>query len=169
MTAAFLLRVYDRLVAGLAGIAGVTLFVMAAMIVVDVVLRNLGLRPPQAISALTEYALLYATMAAAPWLVRIGGHVTIQTLTERLPAAVQSGLRVVVLLAVTLLCLLLAAAAFGMAAESFGRGDVDVRSIDLPRWLLFTPLALGFLLLAAEFFRLLILRDMSPEHPGEGF
>lgn len=164
-----MLRLYDRFVAGLAGLAGVTLFVIAAMIVIDVLMRNLGLRPPQAISALTEYALLYATMAAAPWLVRTGGHVTIHTLTERLPAAIRTGLRQVMLSAATLLCILLAAAAFGMAAESFGRGDVDVRSIDLPRWLLFAPLALGFLLLAAEFLQLLILRDAPPDSPSEGF
>ena len=164
-----MLRVYDRLIVGLAGLAGITLFVMAAMIVVDVVLRNVGLRPPPAISTLTEYALLYATMAAAPWLVRTGGHVTIQTLTERLPSVIRSGLRHAVLIVATLLCLLLSAAAFGMATESFGRGDVDVRSIDLPRWLLFAPLALGFLLLAVEFLLFLILRRDVAENSSEGF
>lgn len=164
-----MLKAYDRLIAGLAAAAGVTLFIMAAMIVVDVIMRNLDLRPPQAISALTEYALLYATMAAAPWLVRTGGHVTIQTLTERLPIAIRDRLRQVMLMIAVLVCLLLAAAATGMAAESFGRGDVDVRSIDLPRWLLFLPLALGFFLLAAEFLRLLFVGDPSQELPEEGF
>jgi len=164
-----LLRLYDRFIAALAGLAGVTLFVMAAMIVIDVTMRNLGMRPPQAISALTEYALLYATMAAAPWLARSGGHVTIHTLTGQLPASAQSWLRRVVLIMAVILCLTLSIAAFVMAIESFGRGDVDVRSIDLPRWLLFLPLAVGFLLLAAEFFRLLIRGDEDVERPSEGF
>jgi len=108
-------------------------------------------------------------MAAAPWLVRTGGHVTIETLTERLPIGVRSTLWRIILIAVVLLCLILSIAALGMALESFGRGDVDVRSIDLPRWLLFAPLALGFLLLAAEFVRVLILGQTSPEKPNEGF
>ena len=165
-----MLRFHDRLIAALAGLAGITLFVIAGMIVVDVTLRNLGLRPPQAISALTEYALLYATMAAAPWLARCGGHVTIQTLTGRLPAKRhKSSLRKIILMLATLLCLVLAFAALGMAIESFGRGDVDVRSIDLPRWLLFAPLAAGFALLAVEFLRLLIVGDPAPDHPAEGF
>ena len=163
-----MLRLYDRLIAGLAGLAGIALFVIAAMIVVDVVLRNIGLRPPQAISALTEYTLLYATMAAAPWLVRTGGHVTIQTLTERLPNGVRSALGRVILIAAVLLCLVLSIAALNMAVESFSRGDVDVRSIDLPRWLLFAPLALGFLLLAAEFLRMMVIREPAPQGPGEG-
>lgn len=163
------MRLYDRLIASLAGLAGITLFVIAAMIVFDVTLRNFDLRPPQAISALTEYALLYATMAASPWLVRTGGHVTIQTLTERLPSGFRSTLRRVILVATALLCLTLSVAALGMAVESFDRGDVDVRSIDLPRWLLFAPLAFGFLLLAAEFLRLLIPGQMLPEKPSEGF
>lgn len=169
MTEHSLLRLYDRLIAGLAGLAGIALFAIAAMIVVDVTMRALGLHPPQAISALTEYALLYVTMAAAPWLARSGGHVTIQTLTGRLPPNFETGLRRIILIAAVLLCLLLAFAAFGMVAESFGRGDLDVRSIDLPRWLLFLPLAIGFLLLAAEFFRLLIVGGPSSERPSEGF
>ena len=164
-----MLRVYDRVIAALAALAGITLFVIAAMIVIDVIMRNIGLRPPQAISALTEYALLYATMAAAPWLVRSGGHVTIKTLTGRLPEGTQAILRRIILAMVVLLCLILAAAGLGMAIESFGRGDVDVRSIDLPRWLLFAPLAAGFLLLATEFLRLLILGDTHAERTSEGF
>lgn len=160
---------YDRFIAGLAGLAGITLFVIAAMIVMDVVLRNIGMRPPQAISALTEYALLYATMAAAPWLVRTGGHVTIHTLTEQLPSGLQSALRKAILIVSVLLCLMLAVAALGMAIESFSRGDVDVRSIDIPRGLLFTPLAFGFFLLASEFLRLLILRQTAPVEQSEGF
>ena len=164
-----MLRVYDRVIAALAALAGITLFVMAAMIVIDVVMRNVGLRPPQAISALTEYALLYATMAAAPWLVRSGGHVTIQTLTGRLPSGIQAILRRIIVTVAVLLCLTLTVAALGMAIESFGRGDVDVRSIDLPRWLLFAPLAAGFLLLGTEFLRLLILGDTRPDQPSEGF
>ncbi len=164
-----MLHFYDRLIGGLAGLAGISLFVIAAMIVVDVTLRTFGMQPPQAISALTEYALLYATMAAAPWLVRTGGHVTIHSLTGRLPLGVQAMLRRAVLALATLLCVTLALAATYMAIESFGRGDVDVRSIDLPRWLLFLPLALGFLLLAAEFLRLLFLGGAEPAQPGEGF
>ena len=164
-----MLRFYDRFIGGLAGLAGVTLLVIAGMIVVDVTLRNLGMQPPQAISALTEYALLYATMAAAPWLLRSGGHVTIHSLTDRLPSGIQATLRRMILILAILLCLTLALAATGMAIESFGRGDVDVRSIDLPRWLLFAPLALGFALLAAEFLRLLILGEPVSERQGEGF
>ena len=144
-------------------------FLMAAMIVVDVTLRNLDLRPPQAISALTEYALLYATMAAAPWLVRTGGHVTIHTLTDCFSQGVQTALRRFILIASIFLCLILAIAAFGMTIESFRRGDIDVRSIDLPRWLLFAPFAFGFSLLAAEFLRLLVLGRIEPKNISEGF
>lgn len=164
-----MLRFYDRLITGLAGLSGITLFVVAAMIMVDVALRNLDQRPPQAISALSEYALLYATMAAAPWLARSGEHVVIQTLTGNLPVKLQAFLRKIILVLATLLCLILAFAALGMAIESYGRGDVDVRSIDLPRWLLFVPLASGFALLAVEFLRLLILGRTVSDDPLEGF
>ena len=111
MRAAVLLWLYDRLIIGLAQLAGLMLLAIAAAIVYDVALRNLGFRPPQAISALTEYALLYVTMAAGPWLVRTGGHVTIRTLTDNLPEGFRAALERVVLGGAILLSLLLAGAA----------------------------------------------------------
>ena len=66
---------YAALILGLAGIAGVVLAMMCTLIIFDVTLRNLGLQPPRATVAITEYALLYFTMFAAPYLVRTRGHV----------------------------------------------------------------------------------------------
>ena len=51
--------------------------------------RNIGLQPPESTLALTEYALLYVTMAAAPWLVRNRGHVVVEVGYQRIPPALR--------------------------------------------------------------------------------
>jgi len=79
-----LLRAYDYLIEGLATAAGLLIAAVCLLIVYDVCARNLGLQPPDSTVALTEYALLYFTMAAAPWLVRQRGHIVVEILHARL-------------------------------------------------------------------------------------
>ena len=43
-----------------------------------------------------------------------------------------------------------------LAVEAWTRGEIDVRSLDTPRWLLFLPLIVGFGLMGTEFLRLLV-------------
>ena len=65
-----MIRIYDRLINGLAGLSGLIIAGVCLLIAYDVIARNIGLQPPASTVALTEYALLYFTMAAAPYLVR---------------------------------------------------------------------------------------------------
>lgn len=167
MTPHFWLRLYDLLVPALAVLAGALLLACTFAIVGDVLLRTAGLAFLHGVDALGEYALLYVTMAAAPWLVRTHGHVAVGSFLRLLPAGWRARILGAGLATSAVLSLALAWYAAGLAAESFVRGDVDIRSIDLPRWLLFLPLAVGFLLTAVEFARLW-LRGERPPVAGAG-
>ena len=135
-------------------IAGVCL-----LIVYDVVARNLGLQPPRSTVALTEYALLYFTMAAAPYLVRVKGHIVVEVVYQRLGGKVQKHLDKVILIFCTIVSTIIGTLALILLLESLGTGEIEIRSLDMPRWLLFTPLAAGFFLMALEFILLLITGD----------
>lgn len=151
-----ILRLYDRFVIGLAVLAAASLGLVIFAIAADVILRNLGLRPWQATSALVEYTLLFSTMAGAPWLVRRHGHVAITSFVELLPRAPRRlvGMLVLALSAATLALLCWRAAAVGL--DMVERGSVDIRSIGIPSWVLYAMLSGGFGLMAAEFLRLLL-------------
>ena len=41
-----------------------------------------------------------------------------------------------------------------LALEGWQRGEIEIRSLYMPRWLLFAPLTIGFGLMAVEFLRL---------------
>lgn len=144
------------MITGLAGFAGLMIAASCILIVYDVAARNLGLQPPASTVALTEYALLYLTMAAAPWLVRQRGHIVVEVFHQRLPAAMQMVLRIATPLLCAAVSLTIAVLAVLLAAEAFIRGEIEVRSLDTPRWVLFLPIAVGFALMSLEFIRIVL-------------
>lgn len=149
-----LVRAYDALIEGLAMLAGITVAAVCLLIVYDVIARNLGLQPPDSTVALTEYSLLYFTMAAAPWLVRTRGHIVVEVLHSRLTGSVRQFEDKLILVICIATSTLIAAIATLLAIEAASRGEIEIRSLAMPRELLFAPLAVGFGLMACEFVRL---------------
>ena len=137
------------------------------LIVWDVIARNLGLEPPASTVAFTEYALLWFTMAAAPWLVRERGHIVVEIIYQRLPAAPRKSLNRLILILCALISLTVALIAALLALEAWQWGEIEVRSLDAPRWLLFFPMMGGFLLMGIEFLRLLAKGESMMRPPGE--
>jgi TRAP-type C4-dicarboxylate transport system permease small subunit len=150
-----LISAYDRLIDALVALAGLLMAAVCLLIIWDVVARNIGLRPPQSTVALTEYALLYITMAAAPALVRSRGHITIELLHRHVTGAARRRLDRAILAICACISLAVAGFALALGLEAIARGELDVRSFDVPRAFLFAPLAIGFLLMAVELLRLL--------------
>jgi TRAP-type C4-dicarboxylate transport system permease small subunit len=154
-----MIRLYDRLIVGLAGLAGAAIAGVCLLIVYDVIARNLGLQPPRSTVALTEYALLYFTMAAAPYLVRVKGHIVVEVIYQRLSGGFQKHLDKVILVFCALVSLVISTLAMLLLLESLTTGEIEIRSMDTPRWVLFIPLTGGFFLMTLEFIRLLMKRD----------
>lgn len=154
-----MIRWYDRLISGLAALAGLIIAAVCLLIVYDVIARNLGLQPPASTVALTEYAMLYFTMAAAPYLVRTRGHIVVEIVYQRITPAARRGLDIFILILCMLVSLTVATLASLLLVEALGRGEIEVRSLDVPRWILFAPLVAGFTLMATEFLRLLLKSD----------
>jgi len=148
-------RGYDGLITGLAYMAAVIVALTFAAIVIDVIIRELGVQPPEFTSALSEYAMLVVTMAAAPWLVREKGHVAVESLNMVLDDRSRLYLGKLVYLSCVILSLIIAYYGAKLAFQTAGRGEMDIRSIVMPRWFLFAVLAGGFLLCAVEFARYL--------------
>lgn len=161
------MKLYDALVRGLALLAGLLVAAACLLIAWDVLARNLGLQPPASTVALTEYALLYFTMAAAPYLVRQRGHIAVEVVYRRLGATGRRVIDIAVPVLCTTICVLVAVIAAGLAIEAARRGEVDMRSLDVPRWALFAPLAAGFGLMAIEFARLALRGEPALPGPGE--
>ena len=149
-------RAYDGLIVGLAILAGLMLVVIFVGIIADVAIRSAGYNALQWYSAIAEYCLLFSTMLAAPWLVRLRGHVVVESLTMAMPARVRWAMAKAVYVLCILLSLLFVYYGFVEMELALGTGELDLRSIDMPKWILFVPFPLGFTLVAIEFGRYLL-------------
>lgn len=151
-----LTRGYNFVINAMAVIAGILIFISFVMIVVDVSMRIIDLKPPAFTSAVVEYILLWFAMLAAPWLVRIKGHVFIDAVTQFLPKLFQT----IIAKSVYTVCIVSSSIycvhALGLFLNAWEKNQVDVRSIDMPQWILFGPMPICFFFVATEFARYLI-------------
>jgi len=161
--------IYTWLIMALAVIAGAMIAGVFLMIIYDVAVRTLGFQPPFFTSALSEYAMLYATLFAAPWVVRTKSHVFVEFLASSLPERTRRVLRKAVYFLCVVICTGLAWYGAQAVADFWSRGELDIRSIVIPRWLLYAPLPLGFGLCAIEFARFFVgFDDMYIRQDGAG-
>lgn len=152
-------KIYNGLIIGLAIVAGLMLAVILAGIVLDVTMRTLGYNALQWYSAIAEYCLLFSTMLAAPWLIRLKGHVVVESLYLAMPPKVRLIMAKFAYLICIGLSMLFAYYGFLEMVEAMGSQELDIRSIDMPKWILFVPFPLGFTLVAIEFLRYLLGYD----------
>ncbi len=150
---------YDRLIVALAFVAGATIVLAFALIVIDVSIRTIGRRPPAMTSAVVEYVLLYFTLFAAPYLVRQKGHVYVDALISRLSGRPRWIVEKLVYLICVVTALAFSVIGFKLGFEAIESGTIEERSIDVPSWVDYWAVGPVFLLVAIEFARYLVGRD----------
>jgi TRAP-type C4-dicarboxylate transport system permease small subunit len=137
----------------------VALAFVTVAICYDVTLRNIGLQPPRWTIPVTEVMLLYLGVLGAPYLVRTKGHILVEALIENVPDRLHVVMARIVYLVCAGLCITLAWYGWRLTLDAWLTNDIDYRSIDLPRWLMYGALPLGLGLSALEFVRYLLGND----------
>lgn len=148
-----------RVAQALAALCCALLAFIAAAIVYDVSVRTLGGQPPAFTSSFTEYVLLYTTMLGAPYMVRKKGHILVEALIENVPDRLHRLMAKFVYTVCAALSAVLAVYGARLFWTSFSTGDIEMRSFDMPRWILDIVLPIGFGLSAVEFLRYLVGGD----------
>ncbi|PPR11267.1 MAG: hypothetical protein CFH41_00847 [Alphaproteobacteria bacterium MarineAlpha11_Bin1] len=151
-----LTNAYNKLIFGLAVIGGILLAVIFLGIICDVTLRTIGFNSLQWYSAVAEYSLFFCTMFGAPYLVRHKGHVVVESLRLAMPLKIRQILEKIVYLVCIFLSLLFVYYGLLETIEAIKTGEQDLRSVDMPKWLLMVPFPIGFSLVAIEFTRYLL-------------
>ena len=159
------MQIVDRITIVLAIFAGIYLVAIMCAIVFQATSRSLGYSGSSHIFTFTEYGLLYIVMAASPWLVKIKGHVYIEMLTAVLPKAIGLGFSRIISTLCILICLLLVWYTGEATIKAYVRGDADMRSLDMPKWLLLGAMPICFALMALQFTRFVF--GSKTLHSGE--
>jgi len=149
----------ERLALWLARLTMVILGLLVVVVVADVAVRSAGLRPLAWASSTAEYILLYAAFLPMPHLVRIKGHVFVEFLRGPMPPAMRRGVERLVYLICIGICGYLAWVASSAGVLAWREGSYETRTFDMPKWLVYLPMALGFSLATFEWLRYLLGRD----------
>jgi C4-dicarboxylate transporter DctQ subunit len=152
-------KAYDAVIYGMAGIAAFLMTAMMVVICMDVVLRNLGYQSSAHFFTFTEYALLMVPCLGAPWLVRQKGHIYVEILLMSLSPRARARLTVAIGLACIAICAVIAWYGFGITLSDYLRSEKDVRSLDMPRWMVVGWIPLSFTMMGIEFARFLWRRE----------
>lgn len=149
------MRPVDWVCNALAAFAGVYLVAIMLGIVINAMARTFNLSGTWSshIFTFTEFGLLYIVMAASPWLVRHRGHVFIELVTAALPKTIQPGFSRLVSILCVLICLVLVWYTLGATLKAYRFGDAEMRSLDMPKFLLLGAMPIGFGLMAVQFLR----------------
>lgn len=150
---------YDAVVYGMAVIAAFLMAAMMVIITLDVIFRNLGYQSSAHFFTFTEYALLIVPCLGAPWLAREKGHIYVEILLNSLPPRAKTVMTWVIGLFCIAVCLVIAWYGLQVTISDYLQNEKDVRSMDMPRWMVIGWIPLSFLMMAMEFMRFLWRRE----------
>lgn len=159
------MRLIDKFCDVLAIFAGVYLVAIMFAIVFQATVRSFGFSGSSHIFTFSEYGLLYIVMAASPWLVRHKGHVYIELLTAIIPTRFAPGFSRFVTFICVIICVTLMWYTGEATLKAFNRADYDMRSLDMPKWMLLVSMPVCFALMALQFLRFVFGSETL--HTGE--
>jgi TRAP-type C4-dicarboxylate transport system permease small subunit len=136
---------------------------MAFFIGIDVLMRNLAGKGIGWIIELMEYAMLVATALAAPWVLREGGHVSVDILSTQLSGRWKS---VVLKLSTTLGMLICGTILYYSALatwQAYVRDSQIVKTFIFPEWWINSLIPLCMLMMVVEF---ALLFRSGPDQPS---
>ncbi len=148
--------IYEQVLFGLFATGAIILATVTLLILYDVIARLTGLPAFPHTLAYTEYGLYYLTLLGAPWLARTKRHIYIQLLSAMISPSLRPLIFRLSYLICALTCAVICYYAGLVTFETWLRGDEEVRSFDMPRWLVFIVMPITFSLLSIEFCRYLL-------------
>lgn len=144
------------------GVVAALLFgIVALLVTLDVILRNLGYGTLPWIVEISEYSLPVATFLTAPWLLHTNQHVRVEILVTSVPRAVARWLDQLADLVGLAGSLTLAWYGLKVILDSRAIGSLIIKTLVFPEWWLFVPLPLAGVLLAIEFIRRMAARALQ--------
>lgn len=170
-------RFLDRLLTGMAVLAGLLLVFTTFSIGYAIVTRAVGLQSPVWTVQFNEYSLVWMTFLGSAWVLRRRKHVAVDVITASLGPEGRRIAEVVHSLLGTAVCGVLCWYTSLMTLSLFERGVTDVQAVDVPRYLVLMVIPAGFLVLTAQFVRNLAAslqkskpeaQEPEPRKPGAG-
>lgn len=146
-------RIFSRLLAGLAVLAGLLLLFICFSICYSIFTRSLGLPSPVWILQFNEYALLWITFLGTAWALARGKHVSVDLLTGRMGERTKAYFSLAHGMMGIAVCVVLLWYGSVTTWGQFQNGITDVKAVDVPKYLILMVIPIGFFILSFQFAR----------------
>jgi C4-dicarboxylate transporter, DctQ subunit len=146
-------------------LAGLLLVIVTVSIGYVIFARIVNISSPAWIVQFTEYSLLWMTFLGTAWVLGRGRHVSIDLITSRLSPRGKVVFDIAHGLVGCVVCSVLCWFGFLTTWSMFQRGVTDVQVVDVAKYQVVLIIPLGFLLLALQFLRKMLIGVQSIKHP----
>jgi len=146
-------RFLNKLLAGMAVLAGLLLLFIAFSISYAIFTRAAGFQSPVWTVQFNEYALLWMTFLGSAWVLSRRKHVAVDVVTANLGPMGKRIAEVAHSLLGIGVCGILCWYSAVITLNLFQRGVMDVQAVDIPKHLVLMVIPAGFLVLLVQFFR----------------
>jgi C4-dicarboxylate transporter, DctQ subunit len=154
-------KVLDGILNVMGVLAGIVLLFITFSISYSIFTRFFGFQTPVWTVQFNEYALLWMTFLGTAWALRRQKHVSLDLIQSRLTPSARRRLEWAHSLVGILLCGVLCWYSAKATWSHFIRGIIDIKGIDVPKFIVISVIPFGFFLLILQFVRNLV--SGSPE------
>ena len=158
---------FDFVIEFLTYMAGIIILAVTFTVSWTAVVRYVGFRPPLWTFQFTEYALLWFTLLGAAWLLREGGHISIDTVVSRLPTKTRRHVGIINDILGFIVSVIIFWFGTLHTIDLIQRGIMEVKGATVPKSPIFLIVPLGGLTLAIQFARQFFTTITTKQGDGE--
>lgn len=154
---------FDRLLNGMAAIAGIILLFMMLVVCYDVLMRYILRMPVGWVVEVCEYLMIYLTFFGSAWLLREGGHVNVDILYYLISRKSIRRFKIFISFIGAVSTLFLVVYGTATTWDVYQRGVTELKMLEIPKWTLLWVIPFGSVFLSIEFFRQFFHYISKPE------
>lgn len=144
------MRAFFLFLQALAWTAALLFILAGCMLTFEVLARYLFIAPTIWAAELAQLCLIWGTMIGMPWLLKMGRHISVDAVTDRLGPTGRRWCHVLAMLVIAAFSAVVAWKGGAIFHESFARGRTTGSMLDLPTWVAELAIPVGFALLFVQ-------------------
>ena len=144
-------------------LVGLSIGLFAISISLDLFLRMFGLGNLPGVQEIIEYVLFAGVFLAAPWVLRLGGHVRVDLILSGLPLRIARRMEWALDILGFAICLTLIWFGSINLSQAYAYQSLQMKYFNVPEWWLLTVFVVSFVLLSVEFLSRLLRGGTAPK------
>ena len=157
-------HIFDKFIDFLAFLAGSLIIILILIIAYEVIMRYFIHKPVGWVVEICEYILLYITFLGTTWLLREGGHISVDIIFNNLSFNISNVLGRLTSIVGAIACCFIVYYGSSYTCHLYELKTLVIQTLNTPKWILVAVIPFGSFLLVLQFIRMAFSsdKDASP-------